>query len=142
MTTPQRHGLASSLLSSRAMCACLAGAAMLHVGLEIAGLGGWPCPVRSATGVSCPGCGLGRACAALFRGEWREALRLHAFAPVAVLAMTICVLAACLDDSTRARWAERVDQVEKRLPVAAIILGALLVYWLLRLVLDATGTAR
>jgi hypothetical protein len=115
---------------------------MLHVGLEIAGVGGWPCPIRSATGISCPGCGLGRACAALFRGEWREAVRMHAFAPLAVLAMAVFVVAACVDESTRARWVGRVDRAERRLPIAAIILGALLLYWLLRLVLDGAGTAR
>jgi hypothetical protein len=85
---------------------------------------------------------LGHACAALLRGEWHEALRLHAFAPVALAAMGICALAACIDEHTRARWVDRVGRAERRLPFGGIILGALIVYWLMRLGLDAAGAAR
>lgn len=32
-----------------------------------------PCPIRAATGLLCPGCGVTRLCLALLRGDWRSA---------------------------------------------------------------------
>lgn len=38
---------------------------------------GWGCPVQHFTGIPCPGCGLSRAAAALFRLDFAAALRYH-----------------------------------------------------------------
>lgn len=32
-----------------------------------------PCPIRAATGLLCPGCGVTRLCLALLRGDWGAA---------------------------------------------------------------------
>lgn len=138
MSAEVRRGLVGSLLDSRRTCAWLAGAAVIHMGLELAGLGGWPCPIRAATGVACPGCGLGRACAALLRGDWADAWRLHAFAPVAVGAVVLFAGAAG-NDAIRQRARDGIARIEARVPVAAWVLGALIIYWLARLALDAAG---
>lgn len=42
-----------------------------------AAVAGWGCPVQRLTGIGCPGCGLSRAAAALVRGDFAGALRLH-----------------------------------------------------------------
>ncbi|MDY3619345.1 DUF2752 domain-containing protein [Agathobaculum sp.] len=42
-----------------------------------AAVAGWGCPVQRVTGVGCPGCGLSRAAAALVRGDFAGAFRLH-----------------------------------------------------------------
>ena len=141
MRDRERAGLMTSLLASRPMCAALSGAAVLHVGLEIAGLRGWPCPVLSALRIPCPGCGLGRACAALVRGEVATALALHAFAPLAMGAMAILTVGAC-HEGLRQRFRAVCGRVEERFPLAPVVLAALLIYWLGRLWLDAGGLPR
>jgi len=42
------------------------------------------CLFYRLSGMPCPGCGMTRALAALFHGEWREVLRLHPWAPAVV----------------------------------------------------------
>jgi hypothetical protein len=42
------------------------------------------CLYYRVSGMPCPGCGMTRALAALFHGEWREVLRLHPWAPAVV----------------------------------------------------------
>lgn len=44
-----------------------------------------PCLIYAATGVSCPGCGMTRAAAAMLRGDWSATWRLHPLAPVITL---------------------------------------------------------
>jgi len=49
---------------------------------------GWQpgCPVRSGLGIKCPGCGAGRAVAAMASGDWQEAWYWNALLwPVLVL---------------------------------------------------------
>lgn len=42
------------------------------------------CLYYRISGVPCPGCGMTRALAALFHGQWLEVLRLHPWAPAVV----------------------------------------------------------
>lgn len=141
MSAPQRSGrlLLTSLLDSPKTSAWIFGAGAVHVALTSAGLGGWPCPFLQATGWPCPGCGLGRACVLLVRGEWLPALRLHAFAPV--LIVTLAVLGAGLLLHGRAyevfhAWVQRIEELT---PLVPVLLVALLSYWALRFALDASG---
>lgn len=127
------------LLASRTMCACIAGAATVHVAMTAAGLEGWPCPVRYAFHIPCPGCGLGRAGALLLRGEVATALHVHAFAGPVIAAIGLFAVATFLPPKRRGQLAAAITSVEKRVPVVAVVLGALLIYWLLRFVIDARG---
>ncbi|MFT7484268.1 MAG: hypothetical protein ACI9F9_000108, partial [Candidatus Paceibacteria bacterium] len=56
---------------------------------EAGGVGLLPCPIHSLTGVSCPGCGITRACLSLVQGDLVSAWSYHPFAfflvPLAVL---------------------------------------------------------
>lgn len=134
-----RRLLVTSLLDAPQTSAWIFGAGAAHVALTAAGFGGWPCPFLQATGWPCPGCGLGRACVLLVRGEWLPALRLHAFAPL--LFLTLAVLGAGLVLRGRALEVFRaaVQWIEERTPVVPALLGALLFYWALRFALDAPG---
>jgi hypothetical protein len=133
-----RRLVLSNLLDAPALSAGILGAGVVHVTLCVAGLGGWPCPFYKATGWPCPGCGLGRACALLLRGDWRASVRLHAFAPVLVIALGLLGLGLVLRGKPKATLCAGVRWLEERVLLSAILLVGLIVYWLLRLVLDAS----
>jgi len=62
-----------------------AGLAVLHVWLPSGDPATALCLSRRLLHLPCPGCGLTRAFAALAKGEWAAALRLHPLAPVLAL---------------------------------------------------------
>jgi hypothetical protein len=95
---------------------------------------GWPCPLLHATGIPCPGCGLSRACAELLRGHGRHAVTVHAFAPVAVAAIVLLVVATILPANARSSLANTVERAEKRSAIPALLLILLIIYWIMRLV--------
>lgn len=123
----------SSLWRERGLAWAVVAAAPAQVLLLAAGLPGWLCPMKAATGVPCPGCGLTRATAALFRGDLPASLRTHAYAPVIVLALLLTGLALLLPKDARLAFISRVESFERRTGVTAIALVGLLVYWLARL---------
>ena len=128
-----RRPLLAQLLASRAVCAWIAVAAAAHIALSAAGIGGWPCPIKAATGIPCPGCGLGSASALLLRGHWTSALRVHAFAPVLIAALLAIAVSAFLRKGARESLVAATEKIERTVPVSVIVLGALLAYWLWRL---------
>lgn len=119
----------ASLLRDRRVTLALSAAGASQLLATLAGLGGWPCPLKSLAGVPCPGCGLSRACAALARGEWGEALAAHAFAPVVAAALAVCAVAAFLPPRGREALAGLSELVERRTRLTAVLLAALLLYW-------------
>jgi hypothetical protein len=62
-----------------------AGLAVLHVWFPSGDPATALCLSRRLLHLPCPGCGLTRAFAALAKGEWAAALRLHPLAPVLAL---------------------------------------------------------
>ena len=63
-----------------------AGLAVLALAaILILGMGGVPCPIRTVTGVSCPGCGMTRACVCALRLDLAAAFRYHPLWPMAPL---------------------------------------------------------
>ena len=123
----------SSLWRERGLARAVCAAAGAQVVLVFAGLPGWLCPMKAATGIPCPGCGLTRACAALFRGDLSASLRTHAYAPVIVLALLFTGLTLLLPKATRLAFISGVESFERRTGLTAIALVGLLVYWLVRL---------
>ncbi len=109
-----------------------AGAAAIHLVLVEIGFSGLVCPVRELTGASCPGCGLTSATWHLLRGEWREALTLHLFAPIFAAAFLVVAGAGLLSNKARRRTGAVVREWEQRSGAGLLFAGALLVYWLLR----------
>ncbi len=122
----------SALWRERGLARGVFAAAGAQVLLTAAGLPGWLCPMKAATGVPCPGCGLTRAAAALFRGDLSASLRTHAYAPLIVLALLLTGLTLLLPRGPRLAFISRVESFERRTGVTAIALVGLLVYWLAR----------
>jgi hypothetical protein len=123
----------ASLLENQPLCLAMGGATLLHAGAMVMGWPGWVCPLRYGLGVPCPGCGLSRAMLALLRGEWATSLNLHAFAPFFLMALILISLAMVLPAPQRQRLVGRVKWLEQRSGVTAILLVALVFYWLIRL---------
>lgn len=133
-----RRLVLTELLETPGISAGILGAAAAHVGLSAAGLGGWPCPFYQVTGWPCPGCGLGRACVLLLRGNICESLRLHAYAPVLLGTLAILGAGLVLRGKGRGVLCAAVRWIEERTAVSVVLLVGLIVYWLLRFVLDAS----
>ena len=135
----QRRLLLTSLLDAPKTSAWIFGAGAAQVASTAAGLGGWPCPFLQATGLPCPGCGLGRACVLLLHGDWLPALRLHAFAPLLFLMLAVLGAGLLLRGRAFEVLRARVQWIEERTLLVPALLGALLVYWALRFALDGPG---
>lgn len=123
----------ASLLRDRRVTLALTALAAAQVWAVWAGVGGWPCPVRCATGLPCPGCGLTRGAVALARGRWGESLAAHAFAPVLVVFVAACAFAALMPRRQREAFAGLAERLERRTRASAFLLAALILYWLARL---------
>lgn len=132
----------ASLLRDRRFALGVAAAAAAQVAAVSAGVGGWPCPVMSALGVPCPGCGLTRGAVALLRGEFAAALGAHAFAPLLLVGLAALAVAALLPASRREAFAGLVARFERRTRVSYVLAAALLLYWSVRLLLTQGASGR
>jgi hypothetical protein len=124
----------SSVLMDRSTGLIIFGAGGLHLGLNLVGLPGWICPIRAATGIPCPGCGLTTSAVQFLRGNFVESFETHAFAPVFLLALFIMAAALILPSNPRQQLITFVDRLETRFGVTAWVLFALFVYWGIRLI--------
>lgn len=123
----------SALWRERGLAWAVLAAAAAQVALVSAGLPGWPCLLKAATGIPCPGCGLSRAAAALVGGDLHASLRTHAFAPLVVLALALTAPALLLPEGPRLALISGVESLERRTGATVFALTGLLVYWLVRL---------
>lgn len=123
----------ASLLRDRRVSLGVAAAAAVQVAGVAAGVGGWPCPLKAALGIPCPGCGLTRASVALLRGEFAAAFGAHAFAPVLLVALAALAVAALLPAGRREAFAALVGRFECRTRAGYVLAASLLLYWSVRL---------
>jgi uncharacterized protein DUF2752 len=113
----------------------LAAAAFVLLGeVPLTGGGFVVCAFKRTTGISCPGCGMTRAMAALARGDLWAALQLHPFAPLLLVESVWLWLAGA-----RSLLRRGVLDLPSKLIERLIVWqgAALLVLWIARL---ATGT--
>jgi hypothetical protein len=123
----------ATLLRDRRFALGVSAVAAAQVAAVSAGVGGWPCPLMSATGIPCPGCGLTRAAVALLRGEFAAAFGAHAFAPLLLLALAALAFAGLLPAARREAFAALVGRFERRTRAGYVVLATLLLYWSARL---------
>jgi hypothetical protein len=124
----------STLLENRRESLILAGAGVVHLGLNLAGLPGWVCPIRVATGIPCPGCGLTLATMELLRGDFHASFQTHAFAPIFLLAMLVMGINIILPESQRKALQKNIAWFETRSGITAWVLFSLMLYWAFRLI--------
>ena len=87
-----------------------------------------PCVFKSVTSIPCPGCGMMRACLAIFQGEFSTAWRYH---PFSFLLFGLAILSAFLPKYTQKIW-EAVSLVKQRI-IASILILLCLGLWLVHL---------
>jgi hypothetical protein len=124
----------SSLLENRREGLVIVGAGALHLGLSLAGLPGWGCPILAATGIPCPGCGLTRASMELIRGDFVSSFHTHAFAPLFLFALLLMVVTLVLPEEQRVNVIAKITRLETRSGVMAWVLFFLMFYWAIRLI--------
>ena len=124
----------ATLLADRKIAAILSAAAFFIVILKMAGLAGWQCPVDTAIGRSCPGCGLTRALVALMGGNWQVAVQTHLLAPVAAVAMALLATVAILPAAHGRKIAAAVAVMESRSGIGLLVISTAVVQWIGRLV--------
>ncbi len=128
-----KRPLLAPLLERRLLAAWL-GFFVVIQGCAIAfGFQGWSCPAAEVLHVPCPGCGMSRAISAFLTGDWSDALRLHAFAPVVSLGVGFVLIAALLPLSQRRELIRWVSHLEQKTGIAGLCLLGLVVYWIVRL---------
>lgn len=127
--------LLTPLLAHQPACWLIVGASVLHAGLMLADLPGWPCPIRYGLGIPCPGCGLSRGMVALLKGDWSSSLTYHAFAPLFLLGLLLVFVVTLLPVRPREQFIVQLEGLERATGIAAIGLIGLIIYWLARLLI-------
>ena len=121
------------ILRSKKVSLALLSVTGIHLLLTYFGLPGWRCPLLHTLGIPCPGCGLTRASFALLRGDWQEALTIHAFAFFMPLALVL-ISAGLLPTHHKQQFIVQVEKIERRTGIAMVLFLSLIAYWFVRLV--------
>lgn len=125
----------SPILRDRKLTLVILGSTALLLALFASGFVGWQCPFLHFVGVPCPGCGLTRATYWLLRGDLRTSITYHAFAPMFLASLLLVTSAGVLPNGARRALVNRLEVWEKRTGFVLFLVGALLLYWVARLVL-------
>ncbi len=120
------------LLLDRRLIGIFLGVGLTLLTLAATGLNGWQCPIRSASGITCPGCGLTTAMFLLVKGRWSAAVEMHAFAPLFGVVLAAMVVAISLPAVYLGKLSTAVAVLERKTGLTAIIMLGMLLYWLLR----------
>jgi hypothetical protein len=123
----------SSLLENRREGLIIFGASALHLGLSLAGVPAWKCPILAGTGIPCPGCGLTRAVIQLLHGDIALSLQTHLFAPVFFFTLFIMFVAILFPEKHRQMLVSTFNRLETRYGLTSYLLSALMLYWCIRL---------
>src|SRR2546421_5966483 len=132
----------SAILHDRRLSSLISGVALLQLLLTLTRFPGWPCPIFHTLGIPCPGCGMTRATLFLVRGEWKEALTLHAFAPVLLIAFAVIGFCAIAPRTHSERVAARIEVIENHTGITILLLSGLILYWLARMLILQTAFVR
>lgn len=127
--------IVAAILRDRRLALAISGVGALNLALFALHLPSWQCPVWHTFGVPCPGCGLTRAMALLFQGDWRGSVTMHAFAPVFLVALLIIGTAALLPNRHRPAFVSKVERFEQKTAIPVLLLTAFFLYWVARLLL-------
>jgi len=121
------------LLQNRWLICIFVAIGVAQLMLVFFGLTGWQCPIYETLGVICPGCGLTTAMTMLLQGHWQTAVQTHAFAPVILIVLMMMLVAMGLPTAYLRKLSGRVERLEQKSGITAILLLSMVVYWLLKI---------
>jgi hypothetical protein len=87
-----------------------------------------PCPLHFISGIECPGCGMTRACIALARGDWTQALHYN---PLSMGLILFAGAYALAPGSLRQKWARLTPGIRRTTKWA--VLASVLLFWVFRI---------
>jgi Protein of unknown function (DUF2752) len=132
----------AAILRDRRLGSIICGAGLLQLLLTFLGVPGWTCPIFHTFGIPCPGCGMTRATLFLFRGDLKQALTMHVYAPILLIALIIITLCTIGPRNYVERIVAKTETLENYTGITTILLGGLIVYWLARLLILQTAFVR
>ena len=100
------------------------------------GLSLWHCPIKLATGLPCPGCGLTRGGIAALNGDFSKAVELHPFSPVAVLFLMALSVLLVVPIKSRQAFAEKLGDIERKTGIVFLPLVLCVIYGVIRMVVS------
>jgi hypothetical protein len=121
-----------SLMQKRWPIALLSAVTAMQLIFAATGIAAWQCPLKSAFGVACPGCGLTRAMLMFIQGHWQASIQLHAFAPIVLGVGILFTAGSVLPQKLRSRVAESLSAFERRTAISALMIVSVLIYGVLR----------
>jgi len=127
--------LLSSVMENQPTSLSIVGSLAVHFTLASLDLPSWRCPLRYGLNIPCPGCGLSRAILLLGKGNWQQALKIHAFAPIALMAITLIIIAVILPPKYNQVFIQKCKNIEKNTGITTLLLAAFVTYWLIRLLI-------
>jgi hypothetical protein len=125
--------IVSPILADRTLCRLFSGMMLVHLGFVKLGIPSWPCPFRHSLGIPCPGCGLSRAILDFCQGHWRQAVLIHAFAPIVLVFLLLVAAIAIFPANFQHFWVRNLRKLEERTRFSMFLVLALLSYWIIRL---------
>jgi hypothetical protein len=129
-------------MRDRAVALTISGLVILQLVSTAFGAGLWRCPLRQATGIPCPGCGMTQSALAIADFDWYNVWQLNPFAPVLMVGVLLTAIAAVLPTRPRGALADAVEAVETRTGVTTIVLVGLVLFGLVRVALLGAGISR
>jgi cellulose synthase/poly-beta-1,6-N-acetylglucosamine synthase-like glycosyltransferase len=132
----------ATIMRERKLGSFICAAALLQLVLTFLRLPGWQCPIFHALGVPCPGCGLSRATLLLVQGHFKEALTMHAFAPLLIVALTVMTFCAIAPRKQTELLAAPTETFERYTGITILVLSGLILYWLVRLMIFPAAFVR
>lgn len=123
----------TSILRNRLEASIIVGFGVLQAFLAYTHLPGWPCPIKAATGIPCPGCGLSASAGEFLHGDWQASVSTHVFAPFFLAALALMAVVVVLPGHIRRRVIKAIERFERRTGATAWFLVGFLLYWGLRL---------
>jgi len=120
-------------LRNRRAVLLVCGSVALYLILSFLGYRIWLCPIYSATGIHCPGCGLTHAVHELVHGRWYAGIQQHAFAPIFVAGFIIVTFISLLPENLNRKCVSCIMTIEQRSGFFFFLMVFLVLYWFVRL---------